>query len=76
VIRGGFRISERFGIIWHMPNENVVRKEQGSSRSERTSDRTEARRGDEPEAWKSRPENLESASKLNKSLTRMNYNLG
>jgi hypothetical protein len=63
-------------IICHIPTENVVREEQGSSRSERTSDRTEARRGDEAEAWESRPESLESASKLNKNLTGMNCNLG
>jgi hypothetical protein len=54
-------------MICHIPTENVVGKEQGSSRSERTSDRTEARRGDEAEAWKSRPESFESASKLNKT---------
>jgi hypothetical protein len=63
-------------MICHIPTENIVREEQGSLRSERTSDRMEARRGDEAKAWKSRPENLESASKLNKSLIGMNYNLG
>jgi hypothetical protein len=44
-----------------------MREEQGSSRCERTSDRMEARRGDEAKAWKSKPESLESASKLNKT---------
>jgi hypothetical protein len=56
----------RFEIICHIPTENVVREEHGSSRAERTSDRTEARRGHEAKAWKSRPESFESASKLNK----------
>jgi hypothetical protein len=54
-------------MICHIPTENVVREEQKSSRFERTSDRKEARRGGEAEAWKSRPESLESASKLNKT---------
>jgi hypothetical protein len=68
--------SGRFEIICHIPTENVVREEQGSSRFERTSNRTEARRGDDAKACKSRPESLESASKLNKNLIGMNYNLG
>jgi hypothetical protein len=42
--------SGKFEIICHIPTENVVREEQGSSRSERTSDRTEARRKDGAEA--------------------------
>jgi hypothetical protein len=65
------RNSGRFDIIRHIPTENVLREEQRSSRSERTSNQTEARRWDETEAWKSRPESLESASKLNKNLTGM-----
>jgi hypothetical protein len=61
------QLSGRFEIICHIPTENVVREEQESSRSKRTNDRTGARRGNEAKAWKSRPESLESASKLNKT---------
>jgi hypothetical protein len=59
--------SGKFEIICYIPTENVVREDQGSLRSERTNNRTEAMRGDEAEAWKSRQESLESASKLNKT---------
>jgi hypothetical protein len=39
------RNSGRFEIIFHVRTENALGKEQGSSRPERMSDWTEARRG-------------------------------
>jgi hypothetical protein len=55
-------------MIFHIRTENVLRKEQGSSKRDRTSEWTEARRGNEAEAWKSRTESLDSASKLNRNM--------
>jgi hypothetical protein len=49
-----------------------VREKQRSSRSERTSDWAEARRRDETEAWKSRTESLDSASKLKRNVIEIN----
>jgi hypothetical protein len=66
----------RFEIIFHIRTENIMRKEQGSSRPERTSDWTEAMRGDWAEAWKSRTESLDSVSKLKRNVIGMNCHLG
>jgi hypothetical protein len=70
------RNSGKFEIIFHIRTENIVREYQGPSRPERTSDWTEARRGDGAEAWKSKTGSLDSAAKLNRKVIGINCNLG